>query len=82
MLDAEDSHVTLLGKVIANVKQELMRIGEVAIANGAHVELNRTAGTTATPCFTIWQSVAIMRVIQDSITPLKWAMARQLLETS
>ena len=23
-----------------------------------------------------------MRVIQDSITPLKWAMARQLLETS
>ena len=51
LLDAEDSHVTLSGKVIANVKQELMQIGEVAIANGAHVELNRTAGTTGYSMF-------------------------------
>ena len=40
-----------------------MQIGEVAIANGAHVRVDRTAGTTGYfHVFTIWQSVAIMRV--------------------
>ncbi|WP_142962476.1 Cna B-type domain-containing protein [Enterococcus casseliflavus] len=51
LLDAEDSQVTLSGKIVANVKQELMQIGEVAIANGSHVELNRTAGTTGYSMF-------------------------------
>ncbi|MDT2580184.1 KxYKxGKxW signal peptide domain-containing protein, partial [Enterococcus raffinosus] len=51
LLDAEDSKVTLSGTVKADVKQELMQIGQVEIVNGAHVELNRTVGTTGYSMF-------------------------------
>ncbi|EOT48552.1 hypothetical protein OMY_00507, partial [Enterococcus sulfureus ATCC 49903] len=51
LLDAEDSQVTLSGVVTANVKQELMQIGQVDIANGAKVTLNRTQGTTGYSMF-------------------------------
>ena len=51
LLDAEDSQVTFSGTIIANAKQELTQIGQVDIANGAHVELNRTAGTTGYSMF-------------------------------
>lgn len=51
LLDAEDSKVTLSGTIKADVKQELMQIGQVEIVNGAHVELNRTVGTTGYSMF-------------------------------
>ncbi|MFR3684311.1 MAG: pectate lyase-like adhesive domain-containing protein, partial [Enterococcus sp.] len=51
LLDAEDSKVTLSGTIKADVKQELMQIGQVEIVNDAHVELNRTVGTTGYSMF-------------------------------
>ncbi|MGX7014611.1 pectate lyase-like adhesive domain-containing protein [Vagococcus silagei] len=51
LLDAEDSQVTLSGKIIVEAKGELMQIGQVDIANNAHVELNRTPGTSGFSMF-------------------------------
>lgn len=51
LLNAEDSQVTLSGKIIVSAKQELMQIGQVDIVNNSHIELNRTLGTTGYSMF-------------------------------
>ncbi|MHC5228625.1 pectate lyase-like adhesive domain-containing protein, partial [Enterococcus sp. LJL99] len=51
LLDAEDSQVTLSGKINVAAKQELMQIGQVDIANNAEVTLQRTLGTTGYSMF-------------------------------
>lgn len=44
LLDAEGSSVVLSGTVNAYVRQEMMQIGQVSIANGAKVMMQRVAG--------------------------------------
>ncbi|MGO2083288.1 pectate lyase-like adhesive domain-containing protein [Vagococcus sp.] len=51
LLDAEDSQVRLSGNIVVAAKQELMQIGQVDIVNKAHVELQRTVGTTGYSMF-------------------------------